>query len=75
MIRDMRDPATILSTGDAAVELGRSRDRVRQLIVAGELPAIRTLGGLALVRLADVHAYLNRRKAKGVERPRRDGRP
>lgn len=66
MIRDMRDPATvILSTGDAAAEIGRSRDRVRQLIVAGELPAVRTPGGLSLIRLADVRAYLNRKALKG----------
>jgi excisionase family DNA binding protein len=56
-----------LTTQRVAKELGLSEARVRQLANKGDLPAIRTDGGIRLFARADVeHLRRQRARAKGA---------
>ena len=63
-----RDPNTLMSTGEAAEELGLTNGYIRRLIRIKELRA-QKIGGRWLVRLGDLDAIRNRPK---VGRPPKD---
>jgi DNA-binding transcriptional MerR regulator len=60
------DDRDYLTTGPTARELKVSESRVRQLELAGRLPAIRTDSGVRLFRRKDVETLKRAREAAAV---------